>query len=146
MNSNAELRRPVDADVRIPEDPDSLRRKEVELMSNSNTQTFILVLTMLALGVGMYAELGNLRNDLRDDMNAQFGELRSNVNAQFGELNSDINAQFGELNSDINTQFKGLSDRMDSFFLILESRENISGLEARGKNLEAGVDEPKTQE
>ena len=84
--------------------------------SSSNTQTIILVLTMLALGAGMYAELGNLRND----MNARLDTT--------------------------NTRIDGLSNRMDSlFFLILESRENIGGLEARVKNLEAGVDEPKAK-
>ena len=99
--------------------------------SNSNTQTIILVLTMLALGVGMYAELGNLRNDM---------------NAQFGEVKSDFNARLGEVRSDFNAQLKGLSNRVDSLlFLILEGRENISDLEARVKKLEAGVDEPKTK-
>ena len=143
-------------------------------MSNSNTQTFIIVLTILGVSLAMYAALSELHDRSRDEfrseikvlgaqidgldtqidgldtqidgLDTRITEVRGDMNARFGEVKSDFNARFGEVKSDFNTQFTGLSNRVDSLlFLILEGRENISGLEARVKKLEAGVDEPETK-
>ena len=143
-------------------------------MSNSNTQTFIIVLTILGVSLAMYAALSELHDRSRDEfrseikvlgaqidgldtqidgldtridgLDTQITEVRGDMNARFGEVKSDFNARFGEVKSDFNTQFTGLSNRVDNLlFLILEGRENISDLEARVKKLEAGVDEPKTK-